>query len=532
MLRHLLQMLQLLGTSDLLQPVSFALVAIFLILLYKWSSASATTANNSLPPSPPKFPIIGNFHQLGLHPHRSLLALSKRHGPLMLLHFGSVPVLVVSSAEAAREIMKTHEIAFSDRPKSTIYEKLAYNYKDIATAPYGEYWRQMKSICVLNLLSNKRVRSFRAVREEETQLMINKIKDSCSILSSSSSSSSVLNLREMFVTLTNDVLCRVALGRKYSGEEGGKMSKEIIKEFVELLGTMDIGDYIPWLSWLSRVNGLHAKIDKVAKQFDDFLESVVQEHSDQTSKSGNDEHVHVENEEQKDFVDILLGIQEGSLAGFSLDRVGIKALILDMFIAGTHTTYAVLEWAMTELLRHPRIMSKLQNEVRGIVGNITDIITEDDLVGMHYLKAVIKETLRLHTPGPLLLPRVSTQDVKINDYDIKAKTLVMINAWGIGRDPETYENPEEYEPERFLNNGLDYKGNDFQFIPFGAGRRICPGIQFAISIDEIVLANIVHKFNWALPGGASGEGFDMTESNGTTVILKYPLKAVALPYLG
>ncbi|KAM1340026.1 hypothetical protein EV1_038438 [Malus domestica] len=187
---------------------------------------------------------------------------------------------------------------------------------------------------------------------------------------------------------------------------------------------------------------------------------------------------------------------------------------------------------MTELLRHPRTMSKLQNEVRGIVGNITDIITEDDLVGMHYLKAVIKETLRLHTPAPLLVPRVSTQDVKINDYDIKAKTLVMINAWGIGRDPETYENPEEYKPKRFLNNGPDYKGNDFQFIPFGAGRRIFPGIQFAISIDEIVLANIVHEFNWALPGGASGEGFDMTESNGATVNLKYPLKAVALPYLG
>ncbi|KAM1025810.1 hypothetical protein ACFX2I_038783 [Malus domestica] len=183
-----------------------------------------------------------------------------------------------------------------------------------------------------------------------------------------------------------------------------------------------------------------------------------------------------------------------------------------MFIAGTHATYAVLEWAMTELLRHPRIMSKLQNEVRGIVGNITDIITEDDLVGMHYLKAVIKETLRLHTPAPLLVPRVSTQD-------------------GIGRDPETYENPE-YKPKRFLTKGPDYKGNDFQFIPFGAGRRIFPGIQFAISIVEIVLANIVHEFNWALPGGASGEGFDMTESNGATVNLKYPLKAVALPYLG
>ncbi|KAK9939933.1 hypothetical protein M0R45_016613 [Rubus argutus] len=503
---------------ELNETFSLALVAIFLILVYRWSFT--TIAKNS-PPSPPKLPIIGNLHQLGVQTHRSLEALSQRHGPLMLLHFGSVPVLVVSSAEAAREIMRTHDLTFSNRPTSVISEKLLYNYKDVASAPYGEYWRQVKSICVLNLLSNKRVRSFCLVREEETKSMINEI-------TKYSSSSRVVNLSELFVTLTNDVVCRVALGRKYSSidsKEDGKTFHELLLEFGELLGSLNIGDFIPWLAWLSRVNGLNAKLDKVAKQFDDFLDRVIQEHVDHGSKSTGDDR----NEEQRDFVDVLLEIQKRNSLGFHLDIVSIKALILDMFAAGTDTTYTVLEWAMTELLRHPRIMSKLQNEVREIVGKKPDI-TEQDLNEMHYLKAVIKETLRLHPPIPLLVPRKSTQDVKINGYDIKANTQVIVNAWKIGRDSKSYHKPEEYDPERFLiHSGIDYKGNDFQLIPFGAGRRICPGIQFAMAINEIALANLVHKFNWALPGDARSDDLDMTESIGLTIHRKYPLKVVASP---
>ncbi|KAM1397681.1 hypothetical protein ACFX2I_015228 [Malus domestica] len=498
-------------TTSFLQPLAFTLLAIFTILIYRWYSSTTTSNKTSSPPSPPKLPIIGNFHQIDLYPHRSLQKLSQRHGPLMLLHFGHVPVLVVSSAQEAREIMNTHDLTFSDRPKSTNFEKLLYNFKDVASAPYGEYWRQVKSICVINLLSNKRVRSFRFVREEETKTMISNIMKS---------SPSVLNLSEMFVRLTNDVVCRVALGRKYSGEGGMKFAG-LLGEFNELLGTTNIGDYIPWLSWLSRVNGLEARFDKVAKKFDDFLDKVVQEHMGQSSGSGDDD--------QLDFVDVLLAFQKANLAGFPLETVSIKALILDMFAGGTDTTYTVLEWTMTELLRHPRVMKKLQNEVREI-GRKGEHITEDDLIGMHYLKAVIKETLRLHPPLPLLVPRIAAQDVEIGGYKIKAKTHVMINAWQIGRDPKLYEKPEEFEPERFLNSEIDYKGNDFQLIPFGAVRRVCPGIQFAMAVNEIALANIVHKFDWTLPGGASGEDLDMTESTGITIRRKIALRAVAIPF--
>ena len=185
---------------------------------------------------------------------------------------------------------------------------------------------------------------------------------------------------------------------------------------------------------------------------------------------------------------------------------------------------------MTELIRHPEMMKKVQNEVREIVGNKKDI-TEDDLDKMHYLKAIIKETLRLHPPIPLLTPRKSIQDAKIDGYDIAAGTQVIINAWTIGKDPTLWDEPEEFQPERFLTSSIDFKGHDFQLIPFGAGRRGCPGISFAITTIELVLANLVRNFEWTLADGAIGKDLDMTESTGI-IHRKFPLIAIATPYFG
>ncbi|XP_059441136.1 cytochrome P450 736A117-like [Corylus avellana] len=511
---NFLQLFEQIATFFLLHSLALTILAFILIFLLKWSSTLLPTAKKNTPPSPPKLPIVGNLHQLGLQAHRSLESLAQRHGPLMLLHFGSVPTLVASSAVLKCEIMKTHELIFANRPKSSMFEKLLYNYKDVSTAPYGEYWRQMKSILVLHVLSNKRVQSFRAVREEETFLLIEKIKQSCSLAH--------VNLSKVFANLTNDVTCRVALGRKYSAGEGGRRFKELLWEFVELLGALSVGDYIPWLARVSCVNGLDARAEKVAKQFDDFI-GVIEEHI-------NGQRGGLENEHQNDFVDALLKIQkENVIIGFLIDRVSLKALILDVFVAGTDTTYTVLEWAMTELLRHPKAMKKVQDEVRGIRGNKKDI-TEDDLDNMHYLKAVIKEALRFHPPVPLLVPRESTQNVKIQGYDIAAGTQVIINAWAIGRDPASWDEPEEFEPERFLKSSIDFRGHDFQLIPFGAGRRGCPGIPFAMTTIELVLANLLLNFDWTLPGGARGEDLDLTESTGLTIHKKFPLIAVATPY--
>ena len=187
----------------------------------------------------------------------------------MLLHFGRVPVVIVSIANTAREIMKTNDVIFSNRSKSNISAKLLYDYKDVSTTPYKEYWRQMRSICVLHFLSTRRVLSFRGVQEEETTLMMEKI-------SSSASSSTPIDLSQMFQSLTNDLICRVSLWRKYSGDETGRKYRELLKKFVGLLGGFNVGDYIPWLSWVNFINGFETKVEKVSKVFDRFLDEVVE----------------------------------------------------------------------------------------------------------------------------------------------------------------------------------------------------------------------------------------------------------------
>lgn len=498
---------------SLLPMLFFTIFPLLLSLLFiiKWYFNNSATKKH-LPPSPPRFPLLGNLHQVSLFPHRSLQDLAHKYGPLMLLYLGKVPVVVVSSADAASQVMKTHDLIFSDRPQRKIFDIMLYGSKDVASCAYGEYWRQVRSLSVLHLLSNKRVQSYRRVREEETAKMMQSIqqKNTC------------VNLTELCSTITNDITCRVALGKRY-GEKGGVLP-ELMLEFGELLGSFFIGDYIPWLKWLGKVNGFYSKAEKVAKHLDEFFEKVIEEH---ISGSRSDGHV---GEGTSDFVDILLSVQKSNAAGFSIDRTAIKGLLLDMFAAGTDTTYTVLEWAMTELLRHQTVMHKLQDEVRTVVGNRTHV-TEKDLVNMNYLKAVIKETLRLHVPIPLLVPRKSMEDIKLNGYDIEAGTEVIINAWAIARDPSSWEHPLEFKPERFLNSSIDFKGFDFELIPFGAGRRGCPGVLFAIAVNELVLANLVHHFDWKLPDGIAEKDLDMSEVVSFTCHRKSPLIAIATKYV-
>ena len=247
------------------------------------------------------------------------MALAQRYGSVMLLHFARVPVVVISAADAAREVLKINDVIFANRPKSKIAARLVYDYKDVTMARYGQYWRQIRSICVLHFLSTRRVQSFRGVREEETAHLMDKISSS-----SSSSPSTPIDLSHMILSLINDLISRVALGRKYCGDETGRKYKELLKEFGELVGYFNIGDYIPWLSWVNFINGVNARVEKVAKDLDGFLDEVVKEHVDRrrSRKRGGEE------EEVKDFVDVLLDIQENNVTGDALTGTCIKALTL------------------------------------------------------------------------------------------------------------------------------------------------------------------------------------------------------------
>ena len=200
-----------------------------------------------------------------------------------------------------------------------------------------------------------------------------------------------------------------------------------------------------------------------------------------------------------------------------------------MFAAGSETSSVTVEWAMLEMLKNPKVMEKAQAEVRQVFGKMGNV-DETSLYRLKYLKLIIKETLRLHPPGPLLLPRQARESCVINGFHIPAKTNVLVNAWAIGRDPRYWSDAESFKPERFLESSIDFKGTNFEFIPFGAGRRMCPGITFAMADIELPLAQFLFQFDWKLPEGINHENLNMTERFGLSVRRKEDLYLIPVPY--
>ncbi|RYQ88491.1 hypothetical protein Ahy_B09g095653 isoform A [Arachis hypogaea] len=423
----------------------------------------------NLPPSPPKLPFIRNLLQLGTLPHLSLLNLSKTYGDIMMLQLGQRPnpTLVVSSAELAKEIAKNYDLVFSNRPQNTATKILLYGATDVGFGLYGDDWRQKRKICVLQLLSTRRVQSFRAIREEEVEEMVR-------VLVRASSNEEAVNLGEMVVSSSNNIVCKCALGRKY-GEEGG--IQDLARRVMIYLTAFTVGDYFPALGWVDVVSGKIGRYRETFRTLDGF-------------------------NNKKDLVDVLLGIQEDAAmvdGEYKLTNNDIKSLLMDMFVAGTDTTSATIEWAMTRLVQNPEIMKKIQEEVR--------------------------RTLRLHPPCTVLPPRETMAHVKLNGFDIPAKTMVLTNAWAIQRDPKLWERPEEFMPERFEKSEIDFNGDQwFEFLPFGYGRRGCPGVFFGVAIVEYVLASLLYWFDWKLPENvSSGHDIDMSEEYGLVVSKKVPL---------
>lgn len=483
------------------------LFLILLVSLLIWLLKLGNGKKLKLPPSPPKLPIIGNIHQLGQLPHRSLRDLSKTYGPLMLLHLGHTPTLVVSSAEMTKDIVRNHDIVFSNRPKTTAANMLFYGCSDVAFSPYGEYWRQVRKICVNELLSLRRVHSFQFVRDEEVELVTNKIR-------SASVKGESVNLTEMMLSVANNLVSRCAVNRKFEEDEGSVKFGQIARRMATHITSFSFGDIFPYLRWVDVLTGFIPSLKATSRELDVVFAQLIEEYRASRSPDEISDH--------KDFVSILFQLLDDGKLEMDLTQDNLKAVILDMLVAGTETTSSTLEWAMAELLKKPSVMNKAQEEVRTVVGKKPKVDVSD-INQMEYLKCVVKETLRLHPGAPLLLPRETASSVELGGYYIPANTTVLINAWAIQRDPNGWEKPEEFIPERFENSPVDYKGQDFRYIPFGCGRRSCPGTQFGIAGVEYVIANLLYWFDWKLAAGEIAENLDMSENYGIAVSKKIPL---------
>ncbi|XP_028787656.1 cytochrome P450 71D10-like [Neltuma alba] len=482
----------------------------FFFVIHKLSSSAKSI--KTLPPGPWKLPLIGNMHQLiGSLPHRSLANLANKYGPFMHLKLGQISHIIVSSPEYAKEIMKTHDQIFVNRPRILASDIFAYNSTDIIFSPYGNYWRQLRKICTLEIFSAKRVQSFRRIREEEISALVSNIAEH---------EGSFINLSRKISTLTNSVVARTAFGTKTQNVE---QMLEIMEQTIKLSSGLSISDLYPSLKFISVITGTRARIMKLHKEGDKVFDDIIRDHREKKRNNVG--------EAEEDLVDILLTIQKDNDfdTPFSLDNV--KAVLKDIFFAGTQTTATTTEWAMSELLRNPKVMKEAQEEVRRVYGS-KGYVDESNLHQLKYLNAVIKETLRLRSPLALLVPRENSESCEINGYVIPPRTKIIINAWAIGRDPKNWNDPETFEPKRFLNTMVDYnfKGSNFEYIPFGAGRRTCPGSTFAMPILELLLSNLLYHFDWKLPKGMRPEELDMDESFGGFVRKKNNLILAPIGY--
>ncbi|KAF7815974.1 premnaspirodiene oxygenase-like [Senna tora] len=496
-----------------------ALLLLVLIIASKSlrSNINGRKKGGKLPPGPWKLPIIGSIHHLvGFHSqlaHHRMRELSKKYDELMHLQVGEISTIVVSSAEMAKEVFQSNDINFGGRLDRPSLHILFYDYSGLAFSPVGNFWKLLRKISSTEMLNAKHVRSrsFQSLREKEVSNLIKSL---------STQVGCCVNLSDMVLHTICDNVSKSIFGEKYHNN-GQEAILSLVQMFTKATEETIVSDIFPSQKWLQVITGERLKLKKLHHKIDMLLEKIINDFGASNQQ---------EEEGPQCLFSALLNLKHHG----DLTINNLKAIILEMILAGTEPSLTVVEWAMVEMLRKPRVMKRAQAEVRQVVFRnkaYNNNIDETSLEELEYLKAIIKETLRLHPPGPFLIPRDCTETCEINGFTIPIGTQVMVNVWAIGRDPNYWgTSAEEFLPERFLKSSIDYRGLNFEYIPFGAGKRICPGMLFGMASVEIILASLLCFFDWELPYGITPKTLDMAETLGAILKRKSPMILVPTFY--
>ncbi|KAG7614528.1 Cytochrome P450 [Arabidopsis suecica] len=490
--------------GEMIDLFLLALMAGFIAVAYVFRSKQ----KKNLPPNPVGFPVIGHLHLLKEPVHRSLRDLSRNLGiDVFILRLGSRRAVVVTSASAAEEFLsQQNDVVFANRPLATLTEYMGYNNTLVSTAPYGEHWRRLRRFCAVDILSTARLRDFSDIRRDEVRAMIRKIN----VELVTSGGSVRLKLQPFLYGLTYNILMSMVAGKREEDEETKEVRK-LIREAFDFAGVNYVGDFLPTLK-LFDLDGYRKRAKKLASKLDKFMQKLVDEHRKNRGKA----------ELEKTMITRLLSLQESEPECYTDDI--IKGLVQVMLLAGTDTTAVTLEWAMANLLNHPEVLRKLKTELNE-VSKEGRVFEESDTGKCPYLNNVISETLRLFPAAPLLVPHASSTDCEVAGFDIPRGTWLFINAWAIQRDPNVWDDPETFKPERFESE--THRG---KFLPFGIGRRACPGMGLAQLVLSLALGSLIQCFDWERDNDVA---VDMSEGKGLTMPKSVPLvaKCKSLPIL-
>ncbi|GLJ21200.1 hypothetical protein SUGI_0388180 [Cryptomeria japonica] len=494
--------------------VTLTLIIVLLTCLYFFNGRKPKA---KLPPGPRGLPVLGSLLDLGSNPHQSLHALSKRYGGLMYIKLGTTPAIIASSQEAATAILKTFDSDFSNRPQSgsAAADILLYNRSDISFSPQSQ-WPFLRKLCIFHLLTPKCLEKWQEFREEEMALLLDSIFKQ---------RANAINVGDFVNVFTCNVIGQMTLRMRLFDENNAEAEhfRELMDDSLRTAGRFRIGDFVPFLERIGLGGSLN-EMKSLHKRFDEFMVRKIEEKK-RMPLSGEDDG-------NKDFLQILHQLKSNSAGeGGQLSESNIKAILVDMISAGTDTATRTVEWAMSELIRHPHLINKVRDEVEAVVG-VEDKVRESHLPQLKYLEAAVTETLRLHPPTPLMLPHASPDSSRvIMGYFIPPNSHVMVNVWAVARDPNAWEKPLEFNPERFVDNPVHLDGRDFRIIPFGAGRRMCPGYNLGLRMIHFALASFVHAFDWSLPPGQEAQDLDMSEKYEISIHRSVPLNLFATPRL-
>ncbi|MFQ6659167.1 hypothetical protein Gotur_028168 [Gossypium turneri] len=472
---------------------------IFLLLIFVITKVLNRTRckHINLPPSPPTLPILGHLHLLKEPFNQSLFVLSQKHGPIFSLRLGSRLAIVLSSPSIVEECLTKNDVIFANRPYFWVGKYISYDYTTIISSPYGDHWRNLRRICKLEIFSANRLNSSSSIRQDEIKNLLWKL-----YYSSSDDNFVKVELKPLLSKLTFNITLRMIAGKKHKPEavKLHGLQQELLKLGISPI----VGDFFPLLRWADFF-GYKKKVVKLTREINGLLQGLVDEH--RRNKYGF--------EKEDTVISHLLRLQE-SKAQYYTDEI-IKGIVQDMLLGGTNTVVIALEWSMSHLLNNLNIMQKSKSELDFHIGH-GRLLDETDLPRLSYLQNIISETLRLNPAVPLLVPHVSSDRCNLLGYNIPKGTMLLVNAWAIHRDPKLWDEATCFKPERFENG----RAEGYKMMPFGLGRRACPGIDLGQRVVGLVLGSLIQCFEWKR---VSSKKIDMAEGKGLNSPKAKPIEA-------